>query len=465
MKNNYFKYKDSIGLGVIEIILAVAIMMIITPAVLKYSFKELYEVKYINIAKQLKQIEKSLLNYASIEKRNWANGSSGKISNNVYNLFVSDYGLPDEINPDLRKDFRVSYKKDNDGLVNVFAVLNADALGLDEMAFKQTLLYAGDTAGYRDENYAYSITGAWSEPFMNITSNIDGENIVVIKIDDTNLENEYASSNYLYRNNQGGKDGNTMRVDLSLGGYSINNFGTIEAANLYSSSTDTQKIKELNFNNGQFEGVSYINNSVIVKGILTFVTNTYINTSKMEILDLVSNAEDSISILKEVKTPNGLLQNASSSSVSSFHANVIVEGIATLMNFALQNMQISTLSGYNEKLTNLSVKPREDSKLRLEIAANDVDDLKVQTITIKNGHIRSRSNVFNSSAGVMNVNKGSSVIIYDACNTPVSRTNYSGCDGKVLNKINFDNFFNKFSEGLSDLSVKINNMPAVPVLK
>ncbi|MBD5405307.1 hypothetical protein HDR59_02040 [bacterium] len=451
------KYKNSLGLGVIEIILAIAIMMIITPAVLKYSFKELYEVKYINIAKQLKQIEKALLNYASIEKKNWNNGSSGSLVKDVNDLFVHDYGLNDDISPDITNDMRVKYIKDETGAVNVFVVLTLDNLGLDEIAFKQTLLYAGDTVGFKEDNNAYSITGAWSEPFANISQNINSDRIVVIKIDDTNLENEYASSNYLYRNNQGGEDGNKMRVNLSLGGYSINNFGTIEAANLKSSSTETEQVSEIKFNVGKFEGDIDIFTSLILKGVLLFSPGTYVKTLKVEISDY----SDGKSVLKEINVPNAVLENATFSDVSSFHANIIVEGIATLSNLVVNNLQLSVLTGYNGALTNLFIKPKEDTKLRMEIAASSVDDLSTQTITIKDGHIMSFDGKFNTANGIITIKSPylfDGIIIHDACSNPVSKSNPSGCSNQTLSSININTFMGNFNNALKDLSNRIDKM-------
>ena len=453
------KYKNSLGLGVIEIILAIAIMMIITPAVLKYSFKELYEVKYINIAKQLKQVEKALLNYAAIEKNKWNNGASGSIVENVRDLFVRDYGLDEDISPDVTNNMRIKYIKDGTGAVNVFAVLNLDELGLDEISFKQTLLYAGDTVGFKEDNNAYSITGAWSEPFANISQNINGDRVVVIKIDDTNLENEYSSSTYLYRNNQGGEDGNKMRVDLSLGGYSINNFGTIEASNLKSSSIKTGQVSEIKFNVGKLEGNAEILTSIILKGILRFSPDIYVKTVKVEISDY----SDGMSVLKEIKVPNAVLQNATFSDVSSFHANVIVEGIATLSNLIVNNLQLSVLSGYNGAFTNLFIKQKENTKLRMEIAASSIDDLSTQTITVKNGYIMSSDGKFNTSNGIITINSPylfNGIKIHDACSTPTTKSRPSGCSNQTLSSINIQTFINNFNSAVSDLSQRIDNMPA-----
>ncbi len=450
-----FYHKDQSGLGLMEIILALAIMTIITPVVLRFSFRELYEVKYINTAKQLKMIEKAMMNYAAIEKEKWANGSNGGLNKDVYKTLVDNYGLNEDTPEELTNNMIIKYIKDAQGAVNVFAVIYMDYLGLDEMGFKQTLLYAGDTAGYKEDNYAYSITGAWSEPFANIASNVSGDFIAVIKIDDTNLENEYASSNYLYRNNQGGKDGNTMLVNLSLGGYSINNFGTINTSNLKSSVQKDGFVSELKFNNGNLEGKLNIDNSIILKGVFSFASDAYIMTDLLKITSYSNGALSGSSVLDDFLTPNALLEN-SSLSLSSFRANVIVEGIAKLSNLLTRNMQISSLDGYNNYNTNLNIEPltldSDPTNLRMEISASDVNNLSAHTLTVKDGHIVNQDNSFNTNAGRINVPAGASVVIYDACHTP------GNCDGKILNKVNLTTFATGFTSALNDLESKINNL-------
>lgn len=453
--HNSFKYKNVSGIGLMEIILALAIMMIITPVVLRFSFRELYEVKYINTAKQLKMIEKAMMNYASIEKKNWANGSSGGMSNNVRQILIDDYGLNEDASTELTDNMIIKYIKDANGAVAVFSVIHMDFLGLDEMGFKQTLLYAGDTAGYKDGNYAYSITGAWSEPFSNIASNINEDFVAVVKIDDTNLENEYSSSNYLYRNNQGGKDGNMMRVDLSLGGYSINNFGTINTSNLKSSVQKDGFVSEVKFNNGDIQGSLAILNSIILKGVFAFSSDAYILTDLLKISSYSNSGVSMESVLDDFITPNAKLQN-SSVSLSSFRANLIVQGVAQLSNLLVRNMQISSLDGYSGTSTNLDIQPMTlDSKptnLRMEISASEINTLSAYTLTVKGGHIVNADNSFNTNAGKINVPSGASVIIYDACNSP------GNCDGKILNKVNLTTFASGFNSGLNDLESKINSM-------
>ncbi len=461
--NKFYKYKHILGLGVIEIILAVAVMMIITPAVLKYSFKELFEVKYINVAKQLKKIEKSLLNYASIEKQKWGNNATGQIVSGVREKFETDYGLETDIARELTDNLKVKYKKNSAGEVVVYGVLDMSDLNFDEMAFKQTLLYAGDTAGYREDNFAYSITGAWSESMSDIMPNAVGDRIVVIRIDDTNLENEYSSSNYLYRNNQGGAEGNRMNVDLKLGdnaGYSINNFGTIDVANVYSSATSDSKVSELRFNNGDIKGTSHINKNAVLKGKISFLSGANIRTKLFEIAYLENGSSFVTSVLKELIVPNAVLGN-SSSGISSSRANIIVNGLAILSNLSVKNMQFSLLTGYNGANTPLTIKPfnlseysDNKSKLHLEISANEIDDLSVYTMTVKNGFLESSNRGFYvaSNNGFVWVRPSANVIIQDVCH----RVGY--CDTMTLKNYNLSGFMNTFSNSLNDLSREIDKL-------
>ena len=395
-KNKFYKYKNVSGLGVFEIIMAVAIMMIITPAVLKYSFKELYEVKYISIAKHLKKIEKSLLNYMSIEKQNWsADDDGGGITGNVKEKLVESYGLDTDIPKELTDGMQVKYKVANATPATpvVYAILDMSKLGFDEMAFKQTLLYAGDNVGYKEDAQAYSITGAWSDSMGGITD-LSGDRIVVIRVDDTNLEDEYQSQIYLYRNDQGGAEGNQMKVDFDLGGHSIHNFGIIDAREVLASN-ESGKVSEVKFNNGEIAEKTTIKKSLILKGMLNFSVDAKILTNVLEILDLKQEgAGEVFSVLAELLLPKAVLL----SSTTSQRAKVIVEEISKLSNLKVTNMQLSSLLGYNGANTELIIKSRNLSEgvidtnttqLNLDIPVSEIENLSTNVITVKNGIIQS----------------------------------------------------------------------------
>ena len=474
-KNKLYKYKNVSGLGVFEIIMAVAIMMIITPAVLKYSFKELFEVKYISIAKHLKKIEKSLLNYMSIEKQNWAVGSSGGISGNVKEKLVESYGLDTDIPKELTDGMQVKYTFEEatdapPATPVVYAILDMSKLGFDEMAFKQTLLYAGDNVGYKEDAQAYSITGAWSDSMDDNMTNLSGDRIVVIRVDDTNLEDEYQSKIYLYRNDQGGAEGNQMGVDFDLDGYSIRNFGLIDANNVLAS--DGGDVSEIKFNKGTILGPTKIATSLILKGKLSFDIDVKIETKLLEILDLKQGTTAPFSKLKELLLPKSLLV----SSTTSNRAKVIVDGVAKLSKLTVTNMQLASHPSGSGADTPLIIKPRalgEDAignptnttELNLDIPVSNIETLKTNVITVKNGGIRSANSGFiaymgyETCKGCVMLQPTAKVYLVDIGDDGVV-TGY-GCGSSsgelAARDYQLDQMFNKFNDAIGKLNTKIVN--------
>ena len=73
MKNKQY-FHDS-GASLLEVILVLGIMAILTPVVMKFAFKDLAEIRYLNLAKQIKQVEKSLAAFSSTKRSDWGVGS------------------------------------------------------------------------------------------------------------------------------------------------------------------------------------------------------------------------------------------------------------------------------------------------------------------------------------------------------------------------------------------------------
>jgi hypothetical protein len=454
-KNKLYKYKNVSGLGVFEIIMAVAIMMIITPAVLKYSFKELFEVKYISIAKHLKKIEKSLLNYMSIEKQNWsAANSPGGISGNVKEKLVEAYGLNTDIPKELTDGMQVKYKVEEatpDTPV-VYAILDMSKLGFDEMAFKQTLLYAGDNVGYKEDAQAYSITGAWSDSMDDNMTNLSGDRIVVIRVDDTNLEDEYQSQIYLYRNDQGGAEGNQMRVDFDLNGYSIRNFGLIDANNVLAS--DGGDVSEIKFNKGTILGPTKIATSLILKGegIVELIGNGVIYTQLLEILDCKDCANGVFSALAKLIVPKAILEAA----IDTSRAKIIVggngSGVSKLVSLAVVALQFPRLNMLNYKSTPLNIIPLGQGELNLDIPVSDITELKTDTITVKDGRIITRNQGLQVNFVVQDQDKVG-VILFNGNNNKVILNNV-GDDSSTLT-YQLDDILNRFGASFYVLETKI----------
>ena len=179
-----------------------------------------------------------------------------------------------------------------------------------------------------------------------------------------------------------------------------------------------------------------------------------------EIAYLENGSSFVTSVLKELIVPNAVLGN-SSSGISSSRANIIVNGLAILSNLSVKNMQFSLLTGYNGANTPLTIKPfnlseysDNKSKLHLEISANEIDDLSVYTMTVKNGFLESSNRGFYvaSNNGFVWVRPSANVIIQDVCH----RVGY--CDTMTLKNYNLSGFMNTFSNSLNDLSREIDKL-------
>ncbi len=275
---------NDLGASLLEIILALGIMAILTPVAMKLVFKDLSEVKYLNLAKQMKQLEKSVAAFASTKRSDLVVGSA----NIEKTADFQNLGLADSIDSNIYENLSMRYKKSADktldngnkisGELVFYAVVDMANFGLTLDTFKKTLLYAGENWGYAisgekcgectSDSCVCNITGDWGVNFSDVsdkTVNNDSQ-IAVLRIDDTLLEKEYASEYYLYRNSQGS---NVMERNLYLGeGSDVNNW------------YDIKNIKEITLNTlwGQAE-------------------NQYLKKVKADSLELIA---DKITILSNI---------------------------------------------------------------------------------------------------------------------------------------------------------------------
>ncbi len=270
-----FKFKGDGGISMMEIILAMGIMSMLTPVVIKLAFKDIGDIKYLNIAKQLKQFTKSLSAYAASKREDWHNNASGQI-------LVSDlstFGLEQVISEDLLKNSAIKYIKDKEGKVFVYAVIKMNFFGLDMANFSKVLQYVEDNIGYAVSERCgtctstvcvCSINNDWSIGFRDVLVNNvftykDGDNYAVLKIDDTLLEKEYVSNLFLYRNAQGGVNGNVMGRDLSLGFNSIKNIKDIFASSLMGKEENSAVLKVTGGTVDLYDKVNVINSVIFDK--------------------------------------------------------------------------------------------------------------------------------------------------------------------------------------------------------
>jgi hypothetical protein len=438
MRERFSKHRHVAGVGMIEVILAIGVLLLLVPVVYRLGFRELAEVKYLSISKQLKQVHKAVMNYVSVNKQGGSNGTSGMLSTNVRQTLISESGLDDSVSTDVTDGMMLKYSQNADGAVEAFAVLNLDKVGFDsDLAFKQTLLYTGDIAGYVEGNFVYSITGAWQKNLSDITPSVPGVYAAVLKVDDNDLESEYSSSFYLYRNSQGGSEGNTMNVNFNMDGHDIKNFGTVSAG--FVPENGPGKVSELNFNTAtSLLGGMSVSGGMILKGIVRFGTEGEIKTPHM-------NIGGSSRMLKL------LLSNAElSETAASLRAEVNVTGTSSFNALSLQNMSMTNTS------SDLVVTgtPTGSSTERLQVEAVnkvDVGDLTTNVITVKNGYFSAGG--ISTSGGNLNMGDGKDVRVYNVGRSiPCDINGISSCG------LNLNNVTNGFDVKIPTLMNAINNM-------
>ena len=90
----------------------------------------------------------------------------------------------------------------------------------------------------------------------------------------------------------------------------------------------------------------------------------------------------------------------------------------------------------------------------MEISANEIDDLSVYTMTVKNGFLESSNQGFYvaSNNGFVWVRPSANVIIQDVCH----KVGY--CDTMTLKNYNLSGFMNTFFISLNDLSSEIDKL-------
>lgn len=437
--NKLKKYKSEIGASLMEIILVLGIMAVLTPVAMKFAFKDLGDVKYLNIAKQLKQVLKSLSAYASTERDNWAVGSGIVSVNNL-----DSYNLTDTIDEEIVDNLTMKYVKTADDKVNFYGVIKMNSFPLEELSFRKTLMYVGDNVGYviagekcgtcTSNTCVCSINGDWGIDYSEVSSVAfkNGDLVAVLMVDDNLLEDEFSSKLYLYRNSQGGTDGNVMKRSLIMGNFDIKNIKDIFVNYLFGK-TDEEALLEVKATTGNFSGPVNILNAIILgeeAGI------TFSNSASIFVPEVNFFAS---SLLGEFSAPNAVLKK--SVSTSSYRPKLNVETEASFDKVEVQNLKFR-----NEANTALNVSGYEttgtaDSKLKVETPNLRVSGtLSAKIVNVNNKQIRSGdSGVYTSGGKIIFSNASPNVVVY----------NIKGSSGSV-------SLFSKISEFSSRVS-QVNN--------
>ena len=410
MKKQIKKFKDVVGASIMEVILVLGIMAVLTPVVFKFTFKDLGDVKYLSLAKQLKQLIKSLTAYTSLERNNW-NDASGDIENVKAKL--QGYNLDTTIDADILKKLSLKYLKETDantGKVSatLYGVVDMSNFGLDAVGFNKTLFYVEDYIGHvvntSDEGSGKcgdctadccvcAIKGNWGVNLASVISGKSGcstsDRYAVVRIDDALLEKEYDSQIYLYRNRS--DVDNVMRRDLFLGSDAVkNDIKDVKLLSVGKIIIPVLKAKKAQVRVSEIENIYFRNIKEDGVGGATLKIKSIV-TPKMIFEKLTSLANF-------IAGKSFLLQASS----TGFKPRIVVSELAELINLDVQNLAFKDLGGGSSLIDIYGFSEGEGplnedgnmrlSKLRVEAPNVNVSTMKSKIVNVNNNYMASSDN-------------------------------------------------------------------------
>ena len=316
--------KHIAGASILEFLLAVGVVALVTPVAIRFANREIQETRRIGIAKQLRLVGESMLNYAAREKRNWGKAPRDEMKGAAQRM-VADYGLAPEVPEEMVRGMRVIHRQAKGGYFEVFATADLGHYDLSDIEFRQTLSLVGDYAGFIEGGEIYSITGAWEDDAKRLGLMRAGPRVAVLRITDADLDADYGSSEYLYRNSFGGDDGSRMSVALSLDGHNIRAFRGLWAKSVAA--------RELVFKNLISEAELKVEGNMILSGMLTFLEGAKIFAPEFELRGR--------SFLKELSATDAAVSGAEGA--ASAELNVMGDAVADDM--AAKTLVAGKLSG------------------------------------------------------------------------------------------------------------------------
>ncbi|MDR3126525.1 MAG: hypothetical protein LBT92_02745 [Rickettsiales bacterium] len=387
--------RSSSGMSVFEVIVAVGVLMFVAPIVLRFGIRQLDDTRYLGLSKQMRQVEKALMNFAAAVKQDVPKDRFSEIRVKAREFLEERYGLDSTVQPDLTDGMLLSYRKSKDGAVEVFALFDLSKYALGEAGLKQVLMYAGGTAGYVEDGSVYSITGAWSADLADLTGLRFDEtgNLAVIKVDDSDLDRGYTSSLYLYRNSLGGTDGSKMLVPLSIGGHSIRNLG-----NLFVREFEARTVK---FNEGLIEGALEIKNGFNVGGRFSFVDKSHVNARHLYL-----HKEN---YLNNFVFPEGYLYIQEGNA----RADISVEDVAQIANISVAGINAGRMAD-----SAISIEGPGEASLVAEFGYVVAQEVVSRITSVQKGMIKSQS--MNTAGGMLNLNAGMELRLYNIRTNPAS---------------------------------------------
>jgi|GEM_PF-4315952 len=390
--NSRRKLMNVAGASLLEIILAVGVMVLAAPVAYRFVSRELNETRHLGIARQMQDVRRALLNYASVERKNWSDKLSGGLEGDDVALKMKeDYGLNPDAADSITGGMQVRYVRAQGEYFEVFGALYLDGLGLDDAGFKQVLLLVGDEAGYVDDGRIYSITGAWEKSAQGLGLEFS-PHTAIIRITDADLSAEYSSAEFLYRNTLGGDEGSRMFVPLDMNKNAIRGFRVMWGEKIAGA-------HDVVFSNAIFGGGLRLAQNLLLRGTLRFIGNARISTPLL--------ALKMRSFLFGISAPSATITAATGGEA----AEVNVMGEVSMPSLAAETLVFQGLD------------PRGSYRVsgdNLQIVLRTIygGDLFASSIVLENGMLaggeRKSPFYFAADYGLLSLPQGAQAVVYNA---------------------------------------------------
>ncbi len=402
-------FKNVLGASLMEVIFVLGIMAVLTPVVFRYAFKDLSDIKYINMANHLKQLIKTLGAYASTEMNSWTNDGVIEQSNGL-----SKYDLDKNLTDDIKNNLSLMHKKEGDDQVLYGIVDMKDLLNGDVQAFNKTLSYVGDYIGSISGDgcsngcsglCVCAINGNWGVSagslglsYDPITNNLADRFKAVIRIDSSLLENEFASSIYLYRNRSDDSK-NKMEQNFDFSGCPFEEGST----NCDIKNVNTTVANVVRGISGPGDNPYVITKLPLVKSKKTEISGSVkvadsIRFRTADTPSLVINAMITVPQVifeKLTQLASFIVKNATMLPGRFESTNAVIETESLIFNkFDLQELTADTLTstvenifGFNPDESYNQIKNSIDSRLRVEVSKFEVSNLQTRILNVKKNNM------------------------------------------------------------------------------
>ena len=439
MKKQIKYFKNVLGASLMEVIFVLGIMAVLSPVVIKFAFKDLADVRYLNLAKQLKELIKSLTGYASSERDSW-----NKESESIGLDSLQKYGLENTISEDILKNLSLKYVKGEDDSFALYGVVDMTSFGLDAISFNKTLLYVENNVGYvvsgekcgdcTSVYCACATNGNWGVDYSKISSNgestpASGKRLAVVRIDDSLIEKEYESTVYLYRN-KSGAGLNEMGRDLFLGEddgagstnkmYDVKNVKEVNAVTVTGLSGGTeespsvQNLPLLKAKKGTISSGVTVNGSIFFKETATH--SLTLNGAKIFVPKIIF---EKATVLSDFIATNASLLIGD---LGNYKPKITVAALTALEYIDLQNLVFTHLVkgsgtlniyGLEEIDGNLGVEREAKSRLRVEVPNVKVANLKTKVLSVNNNAVQTDNGNIRFQEGVIYFKSDMKLHLYD----------------------------------------------------